>query len=60
VSVEIKHDGKILPPHEILKRDPQNVAALLDIADREQYWRTRQYQPEKVKAIYEAYEVAAK
>jgi hypothetical protein len=59
MTAGIKHDGMVLPPLEILKRDPKNVAALLDIADRERYWQTRDYQPEKVKAIYDAYEVAA-
>jgi hypothetical protein len=46
----------VLPPLEILKRDPKNPAALLDLADREQYFKTGNYRPERVKLIYEAYD----
>jgi len=42
-------------PQDILKRDPENLAALLDLADRERYWRTRQYRPQAVRAIYAKY-----
>jgi len=52
----IRYDGNVLPPLEILKRDPKHPAALLDLADREQYFKTGNYRPERVKLIYEAYD----
>ena len=45
-------------PQDILKRDPDNLAALLDLADRERYWRTRQYRPQSGRAIYARYREA--
>jgi len=45
-------------PQDILRRDPDNLAALLDLADRERYWRTRQYRPQSVRAIYARYREA--
>jgi len=47
--------NEINNPHEILKADPSNAAARLDLADRANYFRTGKYNVPRIRAIQAQY-----
>jgi len=43
-------------PHELLEQDPNNRAALMDLADRRRYFATGKWSAQQIKAVAAAYE----